>query len=389
MSAVRKVYLDYAATTPMASEAIEEMTKYLGIKGKFANSSSQQHCFGKDAFETINDARQKIATILSCAKEELIFTSGATESINLAISGIASTYKHKGQHIITAANEHKATLDTCKNLESNGFLITYIRPDSEGKISLEQLLASITPDTILVSIMHVNNETGVINNIDEIASALEKFDVFFHVDAAQSAGKLPINLATTPIDLLSISAHKIYGPKGIGCLYVRNRKKIGLKPLLFGGGQEYGLRPGTLPTHQIASFALAFDLAHKSQTVDHKHALCLQKALMNKLHSVDGVHFNGTHNDKLPNIINVSFDNVSADSLIIFLQNEVAIASGSACNSGTVEASHVLRSMGIEGDRLYGAVRISFGRYTTIDEITWAGQRICEEVTRLRELALE
>ncbi|MDT8407695.1 MAG: cysteine desulfurase family protein, partial [Methylococcales bacterium] len=301
---------------------------------------------------------------------------------NLAIKGIALGYRHKGQHIITSASEHKAVLDTCKYLESIGFRVTYLRPDIEGKISLDQVLSAITTETILVSLMHVNNETGYIQNIDPIATALEQQDVWFHVDAAQSAGKLSINLAESPIDLLSLSGHKFYGPKGIGCLFIRNRKRTQLTPLLHGGGQEHGLRPGTLPTHQIAGMASAFALANNTRHANYQHAIALQQALTEPLSKLDGVYFNGNQTCTLPNIINVSFDNVSADSLIIALRDEVAIASGLACNSGAVEASHVLRSMGVEGDRLYGAVRISFGRCTTVKEITWAGQHMGEEVTR-------
>jgi cysteine desulfurase len=237
--------------------------------------------------------------------------------------------------------------------------------------------------------MHVNNETGVLQDIDKIAHALTAKGIFFHVDAAQSAGKIKIDLIETPIDLLSISAHKIYGPKGIGCLYVRNRKQTRLTPLVHGGGQEYGLRPGTLPTHQIVGMATAFKISHEQMSHDYEHCKSLEHAFAAQLKNLDGVYYNGDQINKLPNILNVSFDQVGSDSLIIALRNDVAIASGSACNSGAVEASHVLRAMGIEGDRLYGAVRISFGRYTTAYEIQHAGQRICEEVSRLRQLALE
>lgn len=384
-----QIYLDYAATTPMAPEAVEALCDSLTLQGNFANPASLQHSFGERASEVVENARSKIAGYLKCKPSDLIFTSGATESNNLAIKGIALGYQHKGKHIITSASEHKAVLDTCKYLESIGFSVTYLRPDIEGKISLDQVLSAITTETILVSLMHINNETGYIQNIDQIAKALEQQGLYFHVDAAQSAGKQPIDLAESPIDLLSLSGHKFYGPKGIGCLYVRNRKGTHLAPLLHGGGQEHGLRPGTLPTHQIVGIATAFELANNVRDADYEHATALQQALTEQLGKLDGVYFNGSQECKLPNIINVSFENVSADSLIIALRDEVAIASGSACNSGAVEASHVLRSMGIEGDRLYGAVRISFGRYTTLEEITWAGQRIGEEVMRLRELALE
>ncbi|MCK9609003.1 MAG: cysteine desulfurase [Methylomonas sp.] len=373
----------------MAPEAVKALCSSLTLDDNFANPASLQHSFGERANELVENSRTNLATCLNCKPSDLIFTSGATESNNLAIKGIALGYQHKGKHIITSASEHKAVLDTCKYLESIGFSVTYLRPDIEGKISLDQVLSAITTETILVSLMHINNETGYIQNIDQIAKALEQEDVFFHVDAAQSAGKLPLDLAETPIDLLSLSGHKFYGPKGIGCLFVRNRKKIYLAPLLHGGGQEHGLRPGTLPTHQIAGMATAFELANDTREADYAHAVALQHALTKQLNKLDGVYFNGDQEYKLPNIINFSFEQVSADSLIIALRDEIAISSGSACNSGAVEASHVLRSMGIEGDRLYGAVRISFGRYTSIEEIAWAGQRIVEEVTRLRELALD
>ena len=373
----------------MAPEAVQALCSSLTLDDNFANPASLQHSFGERANDLVENSRTNMATYLNCKHSDLIFTSGATESNNLAIKGIALGYQDKGKHIITSASEHKAVLDTCKHLESIGFSVTYLRPDLEGKISVEQVLSAITSDTILVSLMQVNNETGYIQDINQIAKALEQEDVFFHVDAAQSAGKLPLDLSDIPIDLLSISGHKIYGPKGIGCLYVRNRKKLNLTPLFHGGGQEFGLRPGTLATHQIAGMATAFRLANEKMTDDYEHATKLQQLLVDQLNSLEGVYFNGDPENKLPNIINVSFEHVSADSLIIALRDEIAISSGSACNSGAVEASHVLRSMGIEGDRLYGAVRISFGRYTSIEEITWAGQRIVAEVTRLREMALE
>lgn len=324
---------------------------------------------------------------MRCKSNDLIFTSGATESNNLAIKGIALSYQNKGNHIITSASEHKAVIDTCKYLESIGFKVTYLRPDLNGYLSLDCILDVLTDETILVSLMHVNNETGVIQDIDLIAQALKDKDIFFHVDAAQSAGKLKLDLNETPIDLLSISAHKFYGPKGIGCLYVRNRKRTNLTPLFHGGGQEYGVRPGTLPTHQIIGMATAFRIAHELMLKNHQHGMRLEQLLITQLNQLEGIYFNGDQKHKLPNIVNVSFDYVSSDSLIIALRGHLAISSGSACNSGTIKASHVLRSMGIEGERLYGAVRISFGRYTTEADIQKAGQRICEEATRLRRLA--
>ncbi len=379
----------------MAPEAGAAMAHCLTMDGEFANPASLQHGFGERANALVEGARSEIAHLLNCKSSDLIFTSGATESNNLAIKGIAlsgfprRSMGTRGNHIITSASEHKAVLDTCKYLESIGFKVTYLRPDLNGYLSLDCILDVLTDQTILVSLMHVNNETGVIQDIDLIAQALKEKDIFFHVDAAQSSGKVKIDLTKTPIDLLSISAHKLYGPKGIGCLFVRNRKQTNLTPLLHGGGQEYGLRPGTLPTHQIIGMATAFRIAHDLILSDYQHSIRLEQILVNQLTQLEGVHINGDQKYKLPNIVNVSFDQVGSDSLIIALRDDIAIASGSACNSGAIEASHVLRAMGIEGDRLYGAVRISFGRYTTAADIQQAGQRICEEVTRLRRLALE
>ncbi|MGZ8946994.1 MAG: cysteine desulfurase family protein [Methylococcaceae bacterium] len=381
------IYLDYAATTPMAPEACTAMAHCLTMDGAFANPASIQHELGEYANGLVEQARSEIASLLNCKSNDLLFTSGATESNNLAIKGIALSYQNKGNHIITSASEHKAVLDTCKYLERTGFRVTYLRPNLNGQLNLSCILDALTDKTILVSLMHVNNETGIIQDIDVIAQALKDKDIFFHVDAAQSAGKIKIDLTKTPIDLLSISAHKLYGPKGIGCLYARNRKRINLTPLLHGGGQEYGLRPGTLPTHQILGMASAFKIADESMLRDYQHSKNLEHILVAQLNQLEGVHFNGDQKHKLPNIINVSFDQVSSDSLIIALRDQIAIASGSACNSGAIEASHVLRSMGIEGDRLYGAVRLSFGRYTTETDIQKAGRLICEEVTRLRQLA--
>lgn len=389
VSMFKPIYLDYAATTPMVSEAVAAMLQCLTINGEFANPSSLQYSFGERAEKIVEQARTDIAKLLNAKASDLIFTSGATEANNLAIKGIALSQQQRGKQIVTSATEHKSVLDTCNYLASQGFTVSFLRPDSQGCISLDAVLNVLTDETVLVSLMHVNNETGVIQELETIAQALQEREIFFHVDAAQSVGKLPIDLNKTPIDLLSLSAHKFYGAKGSGCLYVRNRKKTALAPLLHGGGQEFGLRPGTLPTHQIVAMATAFKIADQQMVVDFQHCQQLEQRLVSELKQLDGVHFNGNQQHKLPNILNLSFDNVSSDALIISLRDEIAIASGSACNTGAMEASHVLRAMGIEGDRLYGAVRISFGRYTTEAEIIRAGQRICEEVTRLRQLALE
>lgn len=387
-SNTQNIYLDYAATTPMAPESVAAMGLYLTEDGIFANPSSVQHHFGEQAEAVIETARRQMAASFNADAQDFIFTSGATESNNLALHGIAYRYRNQGKHIITAAGEHKSVLDTCKYLERTGSEVTYLRPASNGLLNLDALADAITDKTILVSVMHVNNETGVIQDIEKIAALTHEKNLIFHVDAAQSAAKIAIDLSRTPIDLLSLSAHKFYGPKGIGALYVRNRKNNPLTPLMHGGGQEYGLRPGTLPTHQIAGMAAAFRIAHERLMSDRQHAERLKQLLLEQLSQLDGVALNGAQECALPNIVNVSFEQVGSDALILALRDEVAIASGSACNSGAVEASHVLRAMGIEGDRLYGAVRISFGRYTAEQDILRAGYRLCEEVTRLRRLAL-
>jgi len=383
------MYLDYAATTPMATEVALAMAECLTLEGDFANPASLQHSFGERAYNLIETARVDIAHILKCKANDLIFTSGATEANNLAIKGLALSPQNTRKHIITSATEHKAVIDTCKYLETQGFKVSYLKPENNGLINHDKLLAAITSETFLVSLMHVNNETGVIQDIEAIALALQDKDLHFHVDAAQSAGKLKIDLSQTPIDLLSISGHKFYGPKGIGCLYVRNRKQQRLTPLMQGGAQEYGLRPGTLPTHQIVGMATALKLAANSLVNDYLHTQQLAQLLSTQLKQLEGVHFNGDQNQKLAAIINVSFDDVGSDSLMIRLRDQLAIANGSACNTGTIEASHVLRAMGMEGDRLYGAVRISFGRYTTEHEILRMAEIMCEEVLNLRKLALE
>ena len=384
-----QIYLDYAATTPVAPEVADCMMQYLTADGIFANPSSIQHCFGEQAEMVVENARTSMAKFLCCKAKELVFTSGATESNNLAIKGIAYSRKAQGNHIITAASEHKSVLDTCKQLEEEGYQLTYLRPNINGLLNLKELKDSITDQTILISIMHVNNETGVIQDINSIGNLAKEKNVLFHVDAAQSAGKIELNLSKLSIDLLSLSAHKFYGPKGIGCLFIRNRAKIRLHPLTQGGGQEYNLRPGTLATHQIAGMAKAFELANIRLNENAKQITDLRLVLLDQLSNLKGVTLNGDQGAIIPNIINISFDNIGADSLIIALRDHVAISSGSACNSGAIEASYVLRAMGIEGERLYSAVRISFGLFTTEQTMQQACNKICKIMERLRLLAIE
>jgi len=381
------VYLDYAATTPADPQVIEVMKSYLSIEGNFGNPSSIQHSVGLQAEKAVEQARAAIADCLNCKTKEIIFTSGATEANNLALKGIAYANQDKGKHIITSATEHKSVLDSCKALEQEGFKVTYLRPDIYGKITIEQIEQAITDETLLISIMYVNNETGYIQDIASIAALAQSKNILFHVDAAQAAGKLNIDLLQVPIDLLSISAHKFYAPKGIGCLVIRNRHKIVLKPLFNGGGQEYGLRAGTLATHQIAGFAKALTTACERQQQDYDHVLKLRTQLLTALKPIEGLIINSDLNNSLPNIVNLSFENIGSDMLLIRLQDDIAISSASACSSGTIEPSYVLRAMGIEGDRLYSAVRISFGRFTLANDIQYAVKKIYSAIDELMRLS--
>ena len=383
----KPIYLDYAATTPVDPTVADHMMQHLTLDGIFANSGSIQHVLGEQADAAIEQARNSIAQRLHCKTKEIVFTSGATESNNLAIKGIAYSRSTQGKHIISCLTEHKAVLDTCKQLEKEGYNLTYLKPSINGLIDLDELKNAITTKTILVSIMHVNNETGIIQDIPAIAKITQENKVLLHVDAAQSAGKLPINLSELPIDLLSLSAHKFYGPKGIGCLFIRNRAKMHLQALTQGGGQEFGLRPGTLATHQIAGMAKALELVHQQMDKEQQRIQILQQQFLTQLHPLGGITINGKIEHILPNILNLSFDKVGSDTLLIALRDKVAISSSSACNSGAIEASYVLRAMGIEGDRLYSAVRFSFGRYTTEPDINQAAAIVGEEVQRLRLLA--
>ncbi len=378
------IYLDYAATTPVDNVVADEMLRYIKTDNLFGNPSSN-HIFGFKTDTAIEKARNIISEFLGCKANDLIFTSGATESNNLAIKGIARANKDKGNHIITALTEHKAVLDACRSLEEEGFDITYLEPDEYGRISPELLESAITPETIIVSIMHVNNETGVIQDIVALGNLLTEKSIFFHVDAVQSVGKLPINLSELPIDGLSFSSHKIYGPKGIGGLFLKRRSKVNIDPIITGGGQEYGIRPGTLPTHQIMGLAKAIEIASEQMDKDFEHVSNLSQYILDECQKVPNLKINGSLVDRLPNIINLSFIGVDSVSLITSLQHEVAISSGSACTSGAIEPSHVIKGMGIKGDRLDSAVRISIGRYSTLEDIINGLSRIIEEVARIRE----
>lgn len=379
------IYLDYAATTPVDQRVADAMYTYLAEEGVFGNPSSS-HVFGFKADDVIKKARATIADFLNCKSKDIIFTSGATESNNLAIKGIARANKLKGNHIITAITEHKAVLDSCRALEKEGFAVSYLAPDATGRISPDTLQNAITANTILASIMHVNNETGVIQDIVVLGNLLKDKRIHFHVDAAQSVGKLPIDLSSGVVDSLSFCAHKIYGAKGIGGLYIRNRATTKIEPTHTGGGQEYGIRPGTLPTHQIIGFAKAIEIAQNALEDDYQHAIKLRQIIVNAFEKLANVMINSPLDNSLPNIINVSFIGVDATSLITSLQYDVAISAGSACTSGAIEPSHVIQGMGIDGERLDSAVRISVGRTTKQDDLEIAIAKIINEVKRIRTI---
>jgi cysteine desulfurase len=379
------IYLDYAATTPVDASVIEVMNRCLGVDGEFANPSSV-HGPGLAARARVETARGQVASLLGATADEILFTSGATEADNLAIRGAALYQAHRGRHIVTSRSEHRAVLDPCRALEKEGFEITWLTPADRGRVSVDQLRGAIREDTTLVSLMHVNNETGLIHDIDGLGTLCRERGVLFHVDAAQSAGKLPIDLGSLRVDLMSLSAHKIYGPKGIGALFVRREPRCNLFPVLHGGGQEHGLRPGTLATHQIAGMGAAFDLAAQRMQADQEALIGLRDRLWSGLQDLGGVTANAGPDLCLPNILNVSVSGVEGESLMFGL-DELALSSGSACASSAREPSYVLRSLGLDDQAAQASLRFSLGRYTSAADIDAALAILSAHVRRLRELA--
>lgn len=364
----KPIYLDYMATTPVDPLVIEHMLKYMGPESNFGNSASVTHGYGINAREAIESARSQIAEVIHANPSDIIFTSGATESNNLAIIGAARFYQRKGRHIITLATEHKAVLDSFKELAKEGFEVTYLIPEEDGILDLNQLKKALREDTILVSVMHVNNEIGVIQDIKEIGNMLSGLGIIFHVDAAQSVGKLPINLKGMNIDLMSFSAHKSYGPKGVGALYVRSHPRIRLQPQSFGGGQEKGLRSGTLPTHQIVGMGEAFVLADKVRDMEQARILKLRDELWSGISHLPGIQFNGHKEKRVAGSLNVSFCGFDGISVIPFLEG-IAVSTTSACNTTSAEGSYVLRALGVNRACAVSSVRFALGRYTTEEDI--------------------
>ncbi|USE39695.1 IscS subfamily cysteine desulfurase [Endozoicomonas sp. SCSIO W0465] len=380
------IYLDYSATTPVDPRVAEKMIQCLSLEGNFGNPASRSHVFGWRAEEVVEDARRQVADLIHADPREIVWTSGATESDNLAIKGVAHFYSKKGKHIITSRIEHKAVLDTCRQLEREGFEVTYLDPDSEGLITPEMVEKALRDDTILVSLMHVNNEIGVINDIEAIGDLTRSRKIVFHVDAAQSAGKIPLNMDTMKVDLLSISAHKLYGPKGIGVLYVRRKPRIRLEAQMHGGGHERGMRSGTLATHQIVGMGEACRIAAAEMDSERARLAALKDRVLSQLSDLEEVHVNGSLEQRVPGILNISFAFVEGESLMMSLK-DLAISSGSACTSASLEPSYVLRALGLSDELAHSSLRISLGRFTTESEVDHAVSEIREAVAKLRELS--
>ncbi|QCI20133.1 MAG: IscS subfamily cysteine desulfurase [Buchnera aphidicola (Brevicoryne brassicae)] len=380
------IYLDYAATTPVEYQVAKKMMNYLTIDGIFGNSASRSHKFGWNAEEIVDIARNQISEFIGADSREIVFTSGATEANNLAIKGIALFHKNKGKHIITSKTEHKSVLDTCRYLETQGFDLTYLTPKNNGIIDLNYLKKNIRKDTILVSIMHVNNEIGIIQDIKNISKICRENGIFFHVDATQGVGKIPIDLKKLYIDLMSFSAHKVYGPKGIGGLYVRRKPRVRLLASIHGGGHERGMRSGTLPVHQIVGMAEAFILAKRKIHDDFIRLTHLRNLLWNGIKNIEEVYLNSDLKQGVPHILNVSFNYVEGESLIMSLK-DLAISSGSACTSASLEPSYVLKALGIKDELAHSSIRFSIGRFTTEEEIQHTIKLVHQSIYKLRELS--
>ncbi|CNF66551.1 IscS subfamily cysteine desulfurase [Yersinia frederiksenii] len=380
------IYLDYAATTPVDPRVAEKMMQYLTLDGIFGNPASRSHKFGWQAEEAVDIARNDIAALVGADPREIVFTSGATESDNLAIKGAANFYQKKGKHIITCKTEHKAVLDTCRQLEREGFEVTYLAPQSNGIIDLKQLEAAMREDTILVSIMHVNNEIGVVQDIAEIGEMCRSRGIIFHVDATQSVGKLPIDLSQLKVDLMSFSAHKVYGPMGIGALFVRRKPRIRIEAQQHGGGHERGMRSGTLPVHQIVGMGEAYRIAKEEMESEAARLRSLRLRLWNGIKDIEEVYLNGDLENGAPGILNVSFNYVEGESLIMALK-DLAVSSGSACTSASLEPSYVLRALGMNDELAHSSIRFSLGRFTTEEEIDYAIALVRKSIGRLRDLS--
>jgi len=387
MKEIKKpIYLDYASTTPIDKRVADKMFEYMTMDGMYGNPASRSHSFGWDADEAVSQSRKHIADLINADPREIVWTSGATESDNLAIKGAAHFYKKKGKHIITLKTEHKAVLDACRQLEREGFEVTYMEPMSSGLLDFKELESEIREDTVLISIMHVNNEIGVIQDIEKIGELCRSKNIIFHVDAAQSAGKIEIDLQKTKVDLMSFSAHKIYGPKGIGALYVRRKPRVRLEAQIHGGGHERGLRSGTLPTHQIVGMGEAFRIAKEEMNKDFENISKLRNRLWNGVKDMEEVYLNGDFENRYPGIMNISFNYVEGESLIMATK-DIAVSSGSACTSASLEPSFVLRAIGRSDELAHSSLRMSIGRFTTEEDIDATIETVKIAVEKLRALS--
>lgn len=382
----RPVYLDYSATTPCDPRVADKMCQYLTLDGEFGNPASRSHPFGWNAEKAVEEARSHVAALIGADPKEIVWTSGATESDNLALKGVAHFYQKKGKHIITCKTEHKAILDTCRQLEREGFEVTYLDPEPAGLLDLEKLKAAIRPDTILISIMHVNNEIGVIQDIAAIAAIAREHGVIFHSDAAQSAGKIDIDVNAMNVDLMSLSAHKVYGPKGIGALYVRRKPRIRIEAQMHGGGHERGMRSGTLATHQIVGMGEAFRIAKEEMAEEAVRLRRLRDRLLAGFEEMEEVYVNGDIDHRIPGNLNISFNYVEGESLIMALK-DLAVSSGSACTSASLEPSYVLRALGRSDELAHSSIRFTLGRFTTEEDVDYAIDLVKQKIDKLRELS--
>jgi len=380
------IYMDNHATTPVDPRVVEAMLPY--FTNQFGNAASRNHPFGWEAEKAVETAREQIAALIHASPKEIIFTSGATESDNLAIKGVAEMYREKGNHIITMVIEHKAVLDTCKRLEKYGYQVTYLPVGKDGRIDLDDLRRAITPKTILISLMYANNEIGVLQPIEEIGRLAKEHKVLFHTDATQAVGKIPFDVEKFNVDLASLSAHKMYGPKGVGALYVRRKNpRVQVAPLIDGGGHERGMRSGTLNVPSIVGFGKACELARAEMPAEMERMRGLRERLQNNLFGrLDEVYINGSLEHRLPNNLNVSFAYVEGESLLMGI-NDIAVSSGSACTSATLEPSYVLKALGVGEDLAHTSIRFGLGRFNTEEEVDYVADRVVEAVTRLRELS--
>ncbi|HSN21326.1 MAG TPA: IscS subfamily cysteine desulfurase [Usitatibacter sp.] len=380
----KPIYLDYSATTPVDPRVAEKMIPW--ITEHFGNPASRSHAYGWEAEEAVENARAEVAKLVNCDPKEIVWTSGATESDNLALKGAAHFYKTKGRHLITVKTEHKAVLDTMRELEREGFEVTYLDPEPNGLVDLDKLKAALRPDTILVSVMMVNNEIGVIQPIAEIGEICRAKGIVFHVDAAQATGKVEIDLAKLKVDLMSFSAHKTYGPKGIGALFVRRRPRVRIEPQMHGGGHERGLRSGTLPTHQIVGMGEAYRLARLEMATENERVRMLRDRLLEGVKEMEEVYVNGDLEHRVPHNLNVSFNFVEGESLIMGVK-ELAVSSGSACTSASLEPSYVLRALGRNDELAHSSIRFTLGRFTTPEDIDFAVQLLKERIGKLRQMS--